>query len=316
MTDTVHHTDPLTQELAKVTIQEKRWAKGKHVVTLLAMALVVFFEVSLLGPYLGAAVAKSTSDALGVVHLEGDIKPGAIGSADKVVPALKAAFDDPHVKRVALYIDSPGGSPVEAERIRRYMEAKRKETGKPTVAIIGNMGASAAYLSALGADEIVSAKFSLVGSIGAIIQGWDLSKVLEKAYVTPRVYASGPMKAMLNPFLPPNEAAQAKAQDLANRAGQMFAREVSDRRGAKLKTKEFATGEVWDGEAALAIGLVDKLSTLDSYAESHKLELSDFGPVEKKPLGVLGAAAEVGAKTLVEQATRELSAQMPQAGLR
>lgn len=303
-------TAALAIELSKVTIQERRWAKAKHFVTLLALALIVFFEVTLLGPFLVRAVTPEKGDALGVVRLSGEMKADARGGADKVVPALRAAFEDQRVKRVALYIDSPGGSPVEAERIRTYMQAKRKETGKPTVAIISNMGASAAYLSALGADEIVSARFSLVGSIGAMVQGWDVSRALEKLDVSHSVYVSGHLKSMLNPFLPPTEEAKAKAQMLADRAGQLFSEEVAAARGDKLKTKDYATGEVWDGERAKEMGLVDHLNTLDGYAEQHKLKVLAFGPVEKKGLGLLGAMAEgsgaFGAQT-IKAVTEELT---------
>ena len=55
-------------------------------------------------------------------RVEGQISADAkLASAKLVVPALKRAFEDDNVQRVVLYIDSPGGAPVEAERMQRLV---------------------------------------------------------------------------------------------------------------------------------------------------------------------------------------------------
>lgn len=283
--------DDLAVALAHVTLQERRWAKGKHAVGLLAAVLVVALEAALLSPLIARVVHAPSGPVIGVVHLEGEMLANSEGGAASVIPALQAAFADPDVKEVVLYINSPGGAPAEAERISAYLSRRSEETGKPTTAVIGSLGASAAYLASLGAGKVVAGRYSLVGSIGAIIQGWDVSRVLEKVEVRPQVYASGHLKSMLNPYLPPTPAAAEKAQALAAQAGRLFLEDVVARRGNRLTTRDIASGEVWDGPTALSMGLVDDLATLEDVAAARKLAMKDFGPKEKSPFSALGALA-------------------------
>jgi protease-4 len=197
-----------------------------------------------------------------------------------VIPVLQRAFDLPSVKAIILSIDSPGGAPVETERIYRAMDEMRKENPKPVIAVINNMGASAAYLLAIHADQIYAGKYSLVGSVGAVIAGWDLHKAMDKVDVSQRIYASGKLKAMLNPFIPSNPAADAKAQSLVDAMGGSFKAEVMKaRQGKLLPNVNYTTGEVWNGVDAKRIGLVDGIGTIEEVAKKKwNLDTYDFGP--------------------------------------
>ena len=117
---------------------------------------------------------------MAIVNVTGAIGSGQLASAEELVPVLEKVFQSRKVKAIALNIDSPGGQPFEAERVGQTIERLKAETGKPVYAFIGNTGASAAYRLALHADRIVDGKYSLVGSIGAVITGWDFHKLAEK----------------------------------------------------------------------------------------------------------------------------------------
>lgn len=220
-----------------------------------------------------------------IVRFEGVVEADALTSADKVVPALKDAFDDEQVDTLILSIDSPGGSPIESERISDYIEKRKAETGKKVLAVINGIGASAAYALAIHADEIIAGRSSLVGSIGAIVSTWDAHKLAERLEVEAKVFASGPLKSGLHPFIKPTPEAEEKYANLVTRAGQEFAAEVTAARKDKLKPhpgQDLFTGEVWLGTEALELGLVDELNTLDvllatRFAE-HKVEDFTFSP--------------------------------------
>ncbi|MFZ4702894.1 MAG: S49 family peptidase, partial [Candidatus Methylumidiphilus sp.] len=139
------------------------------------------------------------SDRVALVKVSGPIAADEKASAKTLIPVLEAAYENSHTKMVALQIDSPGGAPFEAERINATIDYYREKTKIPTYAFIENTGASAAYLIALHADKLFAGRFSLVGSIGAIIEAWDFHKLMERADVGQRVYASGIHKDMLNP---------------------------------------------------------------------------------------------------------------------
>jgi len=219
-------------------------------------------------------------DVVGVVRVDGQIAAGSLASADRIIPALRDAFESRRVQAVVLSIDSPGGSPVEAERIYRMIEAYKQSHPKPVVAVINNIGASAAFMIALHCDTIVAGDYSLVGSIGAIMSGWDLHRAIDRLDVAQRVYASGALKSMLDPFLPMSTEADEKAKDLVMQMGRQFVADLNATRGAKLKPDvDYGTGEVWGGSEALNLGLVDERGTLDEYVQRRwGYAIRDFGP--------------------------------------
>ena len=249
-----------------------------------------------------------SDEVVGVVRIEGQIAPGALASADKVIPALKKAFESPRVKAVVLSIDSPGGSPVESERIYRMIHAYKASNPKPVVAVINNIGASAAYLIALHCDKIVAGHYSLIGSIGAVLAGWDVHQALDRLDVSQRVYASGHLKSMLNPFLPMSDEARAKAQQLVDEAGSQFVGELSALRAEKLQAGvNYGSGEVWAGPHALAIGLVDQLGTLDEFVQTTwGLDAYDYGP-RRGSLGLTALASDWVRGALAEKLSEPLA---------
>ena len=267
---------------ARRSARFKRWMVALLVVGSLGLYAAMVSKALLPVP---GVVARQPAVAL--VRVEGQISSTAkLASADKVGAALKRAFEDENVRRVLLYIDSPGGAPVEAERIMDAVTELRKKHDKPIQAVIGNLGASAGYMVALSADDIVSARYSLVGSIGAILQSWNVHRMLEKYDVQSKTYASGSLKGMLNPFEPGTPEAEAKAQALVDEMGRQFETLLANRRKAKLTqpAATYTTGEVWGGQDALALGLVDRNATIETLmAEQPDLKLVDFGPFDRRP---------------------------------
>lgn len=258
--------DALLADMLRERRMERRWRVLWRSLLVFVFLSGFFIYIMFYATALGYRFMPS-ANVVGVVRIEGEIAQGTLASADKVVPVLRKAYESPNVKAVVLAIDSPGGAPVEAERIYRALESFRREYPKPTVAVIQNMGASAAYMIALHTDKIYAATYSLVGSVGAVLSAWDFSRALERVHVSQRVYASGDLKAMLNPFIPTTPAAERKAQELVRGMGESFRQEVARARGDKLKKGvDYATGEVWSGVQAVEIGLVDAIGTLDEVA--------------------------------------------------
>lgn len=242
-----------------------------------------------LGPLAGGALYFASKsgysfgpfgDVIGVVEIKGEIKDGSLASAEKVVPALEAAFKSSHVKQVVLKIDSPGGAPVEAERIVSALVVFKQKYPKPVTAVIGNLGASAAYMAAMHADRVVAGRYSLVGSIGAILAPWQLDKAIAQAKISQRVYSSGKLKAFLNPFTPLTSESDAKATELVNNVGRAFVRDLMTQRGPLLRQGvDYGTGEVWSGMEAKALGLIDEIGTVESFVGAQtQLKQFNFGP--------------------------------------
>lgn len=275
-------TSLMVHELVRERRSERNWQIFRRAATTLGVLLGLSYYVNFYISSQGITWNSSSGQFLGVVRVEGNIMQTSLASSEKIVPALKAAFEDPNVKAVVLAIDSGGGAPLESERITYVIESMKKKTGKPVYAVIQNLGASAAYMIAMHSDEILCGRYSLVGSIGAVMSSWDVHKALNNYDVKQEVFASGKLKAMLNPFIEPTPEAKVKAQELVNKAGKIFLTEMKASRKDKLKPGiDYATGEIWDGEQAVEIGLVDRLGTIEQLATEQNAEIKEFGPGAK-----------------------------------
>ncbi|MBS3953149.1 MAG: S49 family peptidase [Methylomicrobium sp.] len=274
--------DHVLMDLINERKSERRWKWIKRFTFSTIGALLFVVYLAFYASSLGYRLIPNT-EIVGVVNVSGSIGSGQLASAEELVPVLEKAFNSPKVKAIALNIDSPGGQPFESERVGQTIDRLKSDTGKPVYAFIGNTGASAAYLLALHADKIIAGRYSLVGSIGAVITGWDLHKLAEKFDVTQRVYASGVHKNMLNPFVAMSKESEVKAQEMVNQMAVVFADEFKSKRGAKLKEGfDYTTGEIWGGEEALAIGLIDEIGTIEGVVSNEwHAKAHDFGPTNQ-----------------------------------
>jgi protease-4 len=144
-----------------------------------------------------------------------------------------------------------------------------------------------------------------------MIDGWDVHKAMERLDVSQRVYASGPLKSMLSPFLPMSKEADEKAKQLVNQAGAIFVAELKAARGALLKsTIDYGSGEIWAGDEAKAIGLVDEIATLDEViATTWGIKAYDFGP-NQESFGPWSSTFQGVAQSLTEVLVARFSPQL------
>lgn len=197
-----------------------------------------------------------------LVEVKGMIAADQPASADAVASALRRAFEADHSKGIVLRINSPGGSPVQSgmifDEIRRL---RSKYEDKKVYAVITDLGTSGAYYIAAAADEVYADKASLIGSIGVISVSFGFTSAMEKLGVERRVFTSGDNKALLDPFLPLNAFEVEHFQSVLGSVHQQFIAQVKLGRGDRLRSEDVFNGLLWTGEQALALGLVDGLSS-------------------------------------------------------
>lgn len=233
--------------------------------TLLVKRLFFLALIVLAGWFVSTAVQEKQppKNILPVVEISGEI--GLLTNIDQLTVNLEKAFQT-NSPVIVLSIDSPGGDPNTAERvIARLLFLKQKNPEKKVIAVCEKLCASAAYLIAIHADEIYAGKYSLVGSIGAIITTMNFSGLMQKLGIEYKTYSSGPYKDMLNPFLPSSEEKDEKAFDLVNKIANEFVTEVYRLRRIP-KDKKIATGEIWTAQEALALGLIDHIGVVENIA--------------------------------------------------
>jgi protease-4 len=216
---------------------------------------------------------KEGSDAKGgrhtaLVEVKGLIAPGTDSSADKVTLALQTAFKDKNTQGVIMRINSPGGSPVQAQSI--FDEVKRlrqKYPNTPLYAVVEDLCASGGYYVAAAADKIYVAKGSLIGSIGVRMDNFGVTGLMEKIGVERRLLTAGENKAMLDPFLPVDEKQKEYALQMIQEVHKQFIGDVREGRGKRLKENpDLFTGLIWSGAKSVELGLTDAFGGLDFVA--------------------------------------------------
>lgn len=250
---------------------ETRWRTIKRTLLLTAGLGGAAMYLALYAPLLDPTVGPGRPN-VAVVSISGPIQAEADASAARIVPLIDDACANPLTRGLILRINSPGGSPSEAERIGASVRRCRGTRPELRVdSVIEAMGASAAYLVATASDTIVANRYALVGSIGAVVSTYDASEVAQRVGITERQFASGPLKTA-NALTVPNTPAQdAAMQDVVDQVGQTFAADVRASRGERLQDNpELFSGRVWTATQAQELGLIDGVAVLEDHvAEAH-----------------------------------------------
>lgn len=210
---------------------------------------------------------------IGVIRLNGVIAPqyGALSRGqidfESVEPLLEEAFKLPEIKAVALVINSPGGTPVQAALIADKIRALSKEHKTPVYAFLEDVAASGGYWLACAADEIYGQKGSIVGSIGVISAGFGFEQLIKEYGIERRVHTAGKNKDMLDPFKPESPKDVKVLKALQKDLHVQFIDWVKSRRGKKLQGTDntLFEGDIWVGEQAVDNGLIDGCAEMKAF---------------------------------------------------
>jgi protease-4 len=202
-----------------------------------------------------AASFGLSSSQIGVIDITGVIlSPEAIDSQ------LRKFGDDPSVKAIILHINSPGGGAAASQEIYHEVLRVRQEKHKKIIASVESVGASGAYYIASACDKIYANEASLVGSIGVIIEWTNYGELLRWAKLKNVTITSGELKDAGDPTRDVTPKEQAYFQSLVDNMFTQFVHDVAtSRHTTEDKIKPLATGQVWTGQQALPLGLIDKV---------------------------------------------------------
>ncbi|MGE4242798.1 S49 family peptidase [Ramlibacter sp.] len=255
------------EKLLFATLEEQK--RSRRWRTFVRLAWLTFFAVLLWnlsfrgGP---SSTAKAVAHTA-VIEVKGEIAADSTASAEGIVSAVKAAFEDPGAQAVVLLVNSPGGSPVQAGIINDEIRRLKAKYKKPVYAVVEESCASAAYYIAASADRIFVDKASIVGSIGVLMDGFGFVGLMEKLGVERRLMTAGENKGFLDPFSPQTDKQRALAQDMLDQVHKQFIDVVRAGRGKRLKeTPELFSGLFWTGQQAIDMGLADQLGNLEFVA--------------------------------------------------
>jgi protease-4 len=254
------------EKLLFATLEEQKLARRWRAFVRLAWLAFFIFLIWTL-TYRGTPSTDKTTPHTAVIEIDGEIGPKQEASAEFVIAAAKAAFEDAGSQGVVLLINSPGGSPVQAGMINDELRRLKAKYKKPLYAVVEESCASAAYYIAVSADRIYVDKASIVGSIGVLMEGFGFVGLMDKLGIERRLLTAGENKGFLDPFSPQTERHREHAQEMLNQVHRQFIDVVKQGRGQRLKeTPELFSGLFWTGQQAVELGLADQLGNLDYVA--------------------------------------------------
>lgn len=234
--------------------------------------------------------------SIAVVEVEGPIM-----EAKKTIELLQKAEEDKQTKAIIVRINSPGGAvgPTqeiyeEMRRIDSTWEISNKKEGKPIYASFGAIAASGGYYLGAAARRIYASAGTLTGSIGVIMQFVDASKLMEKVMLDQKNIKAGRYKDIGSPTRPMTMEEQGLMEGMVAGVHNQFIRDIVANRKDKLKQdiKELAQGQIFSGEEAHKMGLVDELASMWTAGRNIHKELNLKGKfgfkyiVKKKDVSV------------------------------
>lgn len=228
----------------------------------------------------------------GVIGKVNAMKSGLTLSAlNKLIENM---FKIDRLEAICLSINSPGGSPVQAELIASRIMRFAKEKEIPVYSFVEDVAASGGYWLACAGDKIYVSESSIIGSIGVISSGFGFHEAISKLGIERRVYTQGKAKSVLDPFQPAKDSDVKLIKKIQKEIHEHFINTVKTRRAGCLTQSDdiLFSGEFWTGQRAVDYGLVDGINDLysfiqDKFGDNVKVEHIEHKQTWiKKKLGI------------------------------
>ena len=196
-----------------------------------------------------------------VLDFKGDIQASAVGKLKQEINAIIAS--QVKCKEVVIKVESGGGSAYAyglcAAELKRLVDNKIKLT-----VCIDKIAASGGYLMSCVATKIVAAPWAIVGSIGVIAQLPNFHRLLKKLDIDIEMHTAGKFKRTLTTLGENTKQGREKFISEQEDLHVVFKDFVKENR-SKIQVAKVSTGEVWQGEKAKKLGLIDEIGTSDDY---------------------------------------------------
>ncbi|MGE0113844.1 MAG: signal peptide peptidase SppA [Steroidobacteraceae bacterium] len=241
----------------------------------------VYFEDYLAAEHAEHPLENRGDNKVGIVVAAGEIvdgerTAGTVGGESMAELLRNARYDD-DVKAVVLRIDSPGGSVMASEVIRREIAAL-KQAGKPVIASMSSTAASGGYYIAMDADEIWANPATITGSIGVFGIVPTFERSLGKLGISTDGVGTTSIADALRMDRAMSDTARKVYQLTVEHEYTQFVDRVAQARHQPFEAIDaIAQGRVWVAGDAKARGLVDQLGLLDDAvkAAAARAQLGD-----------------------------------------
>ncbi len=243
-----------------------------------------------------------------VLNFNGDIKAAQSEQMKDEISALLSLDDS--IAEIVVKVESGGGMVHQYGFAASQLE-RIKQKGIPLTVCVDKVAASGGYMMAVVADKIIAAPFAVLGSIGVIAQLPNFNRLLKKNDIDFEVHTAGEYKRTLTVFGENTDKAREKfREDLAD-VHVLFKDFVGERR-TSVDVDKVANGDVWYGQKALEVNLVDEIKTSDEYLQERCNTADVYLLSSEKKKSVferLGMAAQSGVGKGIEAAFQKMAFQ-------
>ncbi|MEA3331884.1 MAG: signal peptide peptidase SppA [Campylobacterota bacterium] len=196
---------------------------------------------------------------------------GPLMEVTEVLEQIENATSNTHVKGVLLVVDSPGGAV--APSIEIAYAIKRLKAKKPVVVYAKGTLASGSYYASIWADEIMVNPGSMIGSIGVVMQGADLSGLMKTIGIKTQSVQAGRYKKVGTTDRPWRDYEVNELNKVIQGTYDMFTQDVATARNLDIKKRNiFANAHIFTAYQAKEVGLVDSIGvSFDAKAKVAKL---------------------------------------------
>lgn len=205
---------------------------------------------------------------IAIIYLDGEITTGESGGggifsdnvagSETITGAIRKAGESPRVRGLILRINSPGGSGLASDLIYKEVQAFKKK-GKPVIVSFGDVAASGGYYVAAAADEIITNKNTITGSIGVFGGKFSLQGLYKWLGVNKTILKKADKAAIFNESAPFTDEERDILRQHMEHFYQLFVERVAS--GRSLDNQEVdkvAQGRVWTGTQARERNLADR----------------------------------------------------------
>jgi protease-4 len=231
----------------------------KDLKVIVVVIAVVFFVMilSLFSPY----APEAGTGSVALIKINGVIgEAGVFGSGvdpDEIVGLIQMAEENNRIHALLLEINSGGGSAVASEEIANAV----KESKKPSIALIRDIGASGAYWIASAADVVIASPASLTGSLGVTASYLEFTGLMEKYGISYEELRAGEYKEIGSPFKTLTQKERDIFQEKLEELHEYFINSIKQNRNLdEDQTAQISTAMFYLGSEAKDLGLVDVLA--------------------------------------------------------
>ena len=250
------------QSQYKAQNSKKRWG----IFFKLSLLLLFLYFVYTISQFVNIKSPVDNTQFVAMIEIDGVIAKGSDVDYEYFIKSIENLKLNKDFLGLILYVNSPGGSPVQADLIsNEILNLKSEFPDKKIITVVEDLCASAAYYIAAVSDEIYVNKNSLVGSIGVVINGFGFKETIDKLGIERRLITSGENKVFLDPFSDEKNSDVSYAKKMILQIHNNFIDVVKSGRGEKLiDNEEIFSGKIWTGKDSISLGLVDGEESLKS----------------------------------------------------